>query len=170
MLLLNLFHKELLSPEPWSADRRSYCLTKRPAVCCVLSLVSSNDLQVSCLTSFSSSCPLTSIANSCVSALDSESEHLVQKAIDDMIARGKGDQGRGPMTVIIVAHRLSTVRSADCIFVVKEGQVVEQGSHNYLISNPDGAYSLLIRRQMEAQAGLENGNGVASHEESAAAL
>ena len=76
-----------------------------------------------------------------------------------MIARGKTEQGRGSMTVIIVAHRLSTVRSADCIFVVKDGRVVEQGRHDDLILNPDGAYSALIRRQMEAQASLENGNG-----------
>ena len=83
----------------------------------------------------------------------------MQQAIDDMIARGKGEQGQGAMTVIIVAHRLSTVRSADCIYVVKEGQVVEQGSHDDLIQNPEGAYTALIRRQMEAQAMLENGNG-----------
>lgn len=89
-------------------------------------------------------------------ALDAESEHLVEQAIDDMIARGKDEQGRGAMTVIIVAHRLSTVRSADCIYVVKDGQVVEQGRHDDLIQNSDGAYSSLIRRQMEAQARLEN--------------
>jgi len=92
-------------------------------------------------------------------ALDAESEHLVQQAIDGMIARGKDGQGRGAMTVIIVAHRLSTVRSADCIYVVKDGEVVEQGRHDDLIQNSDGAYSSLIRRQMEAQAMLENGNG-----------
>jgi len=70
------------------------------------------------------------------------------------------------MTVIIVAHRLSTVRSADCIFVIKEGNVVEQGRHEELIQNPDGAYSSLIRRQLEAQAMLENGalNGAANEE------
>lgn len=76
-----------------------------------------------------------------------------------MISRGKAEQGRGAMTVIIVAHRLSTVRSADCIYVVKDGRVVEHGRHDDLIQNPDGAYSALIRRQMEAQALLENGNG-----------
>jgi ABC-type multidrug transport system fused ATPase/permease subunit len=87
------------------------------------------------------------------SALDAESEHLVQQAIDDMLTRGKGESS---MTVIIVAHRLSTVRSADRIFVIREGQVVEEGSHDDLIDNPDGAYSALIRRQMQAQQSLEN--------------
>jgi ABC-type multidrug transport system fused ATPase/permease subunit len=84
------------------------------------------------------------------SALDAESEHLVQQAIDDMIERGKSGRGTGAMTVVIVAHRLSTVRSADCIFVVKEGKVVEQGKHEELL-NANGAYASLIHRQMSAQ-------------------
>ena len=87
------------------------------------------------------------------SALDAESEHLVQQAIDDMLTRGKGGNA---MTVIIVAHRLSTVRSADRIFVIREGQVVEEGSHDDLIDNPSGAYASLIKRQMQAQQSLEN--------------
>jgi ABC-type multidrug transport system fused ATPase/permease subunit len=87
------------------------------------------------------------------SALDAESEHLVQQAIDDMLTRGKGDSA---MTVIIVAHRLSTVRSADRIFVIRDGQVVEEGSHDDLIDNPEGAYSALIKRQMQAQQSLES--------------
>lgn len=81
----------------------------------------------------------------------------MQQAIDSMLARGKSEAGESPMTVIIVAHRLSTVRSADQIFVIKDGTVVEQGSHEVLVQNPDGAYSSLIRRQMEAQQKLESG-------------
>lgn len=50
------------------------------------------------------------------SALDAESEHLVQQAIDNMIARGG-------MTVILIAHRLSTVKRADKIVVIKGGKV-----------------------------------------------
>lgn len=97
------------------------------------------------------------IVDEATSALDAESEHLVQKAIDDMIARGKNNELGAPMTVIIVAHRLSTVRSADRIFVVKNGSVVEEGSHNELIANPTGAYASLIRRQLEAQQMLDSG-------------
>ena len=96
------------------------------------------------------------------SALDAESEHLVQKAIDDMLERGKSEAGNAQMTVLIVAHRLSTVRSADRIFVIKEGSLVEQGSHDELVQDPVGAYSSLIRRQMEAQEKLESGNGQSS--------
>jgi ABC-type multidrug transport system fused ATPase/permease subunit len=98
--------------------------------------------------------PKVLLLDEATSALDAESEHLVQQAIDDMLTRGKGEERA--MTVVIVAHRLSTVRSADCIFVIKDGQVVEQGTHDNLIQSPDGAYSALIRRQMLAQQTLEN--------------
>jgi ABC-type multidrug transport system fused ATPase/permease subunit len=52
------------------------------------------------------------------------------------------------MTVVIIAHRLSTVRSADCIFVVDDGKVVEQGNHEELIAKESGVYSGLVRRQL----------------------
>lgn len=58
------------------------------------------------------------------------SEHLVQQAIDDMLSRGKNDKA-GNMTVLIVAHRLSTVRNADKIFVVQGGKVVEGKSLSF---------------------------------------
>ena len=105
--------------------------------------------------------PKILLLDEATSALDAESEHLVQQAIDDMIARGKSEKGPGSMTVLIVAHRLSTVRNADTIFVVQDGQVVERGSHNALLTDPDGAYSALIRRQMQAQEKLESGNAEA---------
>lgn len=73
-----------------------------------------------------------------------------------MLARSRSD--RGAMTVLIVAHRLSTVRNADKIFLIEEGQVVEEGHHNQLIENVGGAYSALVRRQMEAQQKLEEGD------------
>lgn len=59
------------------------------------------------------------------------------------------------MTVMIVAHRLSTVRNADIIFVIKEGQVVEQGKHGDLLEDEDGYYASLIRRQMETKEKLD---------------
>jgi len=84
------------------------------------------------------------------SALDAESEHIVQSAIDDMINGQRsldGDQSRS-MTVVIVPHRLSTVRNADTIFVVDSGKVVEQGSHEELVARESGVYNGLIRRQL----------------------
>ena len=80
----------------------------------------------------------------------------MQSAIDDMLARGKNEDGGSSLTVLIVAHRLSTVRNADKIFVVQGGQVVEEGKHDDLLEQ-DGAYAQLIKRQMEAHSKLENG-------------
>jgi len=71
------------------------------------------------------------------SALDSESEQLVQEALSSLM------KGR---TSIIIAHRLSTVRDADEILVLADGQVVEQGTHNYLL-DLGGTYSLLAQTQ-----------------------
>jgi ATP-binding cassette subfamily B (MDR/TAP) protein 9 len=96
--------------------------------------------------------PRILLLDEATSALDAESEHLVQKSIDDMLAKGRHE-----MTVIVIAHRLSTVRNADKIYVIKDGQVVEAGAHSTLIDIPNGAYSALIRRQMQAQEKLENG-------------
>jgi len=59
------------------------------------------------------------------------------------------------MTVVVVAHRLSTVRNADVICVVEKGRVIESGNHVDLLKNESGAYSNLIRRQMNAQNKLD---------------
>ena len=50
----------------------------------------------------------------------------------------------------MIAHRLSTIRNADYIVVLKEGQIVEVGTHNELLSKEDGVYKKLISRQLEA--------------------
>merc|ERR1712070_96128 len=87
--------------------------------------------------------PKILILDEATSALDSESEYVVQKAIDDMISGQRsleGDPSRS-MTVVIVAHRLSTVRNADSIYVLNDGQVVEHGTHKELSSREDGIYT-----------------------------
>ena len=61
----------------------------------------------------------------------------------------------GGLTDTIPDSRLSTVRNADIIFVIKEGEVVEMGTHNSLLEDEDGAYASLIKRQMEAQQKLD---------------
>lgn len=75
------------------------------------------------------------------SALDAESEKSVQEALDRVMV------GR---TTVVVAHRLSTIRNADIIAVVQEGKIVETGSHDELISNPNSAYSSLLQLQEAA--------------------
>ena len=71
------------------------------------------------------------------SALDSESEHLVQEAIDKAVV------GR---TVIIVAHRLSTIRQADQIVVMDNHRIVDVGTHGDLMIK-SAKYQDLIKRQ-----------------------
>jgi len=53
-------------------------------------------------------------------------------------------QGR---TTITVAHRLSTIKKADCIFVIGDGAVLESGTHDDLLQNPNGAYACLVNAQ-----------------------
>ena len=74
------------------------------------------------------------------SALDAESEHLVQAAIDASLAQTR-------RTVIIIAHRLSTVKTADRILVVRGGRVIEEGTHDALLV-ARGTYWQLVQRQL----------------------
>ena len=71
------------------------------------------------------------------SALDTESEQKVQEALERLMA------GR---TTLMIAHRLSTVRGADRIYVIDAGRVVEQGNHASLIGH-GGLYARLARAQ-----------------------
>ncbi len=71
------------------------------------------------------------------SALDTESERVVQEALD------KARVGR---TTIVIAHRLSTIQDADWIYVMRNGEVVEQGLHNDLIGK-NGYYATLVENQ-----------------------
>lgn len=78
------------------------------------------------------------ILDEATSALDSATEKLVQSAITKM------QKGR---TTIIIAHRLSTIQNADRIIVLKEGEIIEQGSHEELIK-ASGEYANLNQQQL----------------------
>lgn len=77
------------------------------------------------------------ILDEATSALDNESERLVQSAINEMM------KGR---TSIVIAHRLSTIQHADRILVLKEGRIVEQGTHDALLAQ-SGVYRYLYDLQ-----------------------
>lgn len=84
--------------------------------------------------------PRVILLDEATSALDAESEYQVQQALDELIK--KGDR-----TIIVVAHRLSTIRDADEIIVMDKGVVMEKGTHKELI-DADGVYKKLVSRQL----------------------
>jgi ATP-binding cassette subfamily B protein len=84
--------------------------------------------------------PAILILDEATSSLDSESESLVQQALERLM-RGR--------TCFIIAHRLATVRSADRIFVIKEGDTVESGTHAELLEREDGLYRTLCELQFD---------------------
>lgn len=85
--------------------------------------------------------PTILLLDEATSALDAESEKSVQEALDRVMV------GR---TTVVVAHRLSTIRNADVIAVVQNGKIAETGSHEELISKPNGAYASLVQLQEAA--------------------
>ena len=78
------------------------------------------------------------ILDEATSSLDSESEALIQQAMERLMT------GR---TSIVIAHRLSTVRSLDRILLFDRGEIVEQGNHAALIARTGGIYRSLFERQ-----------------------
>lgn len=80
------------------------------------------------------------ILDEATSALDNKSEAVVQQAVDNLMK---------DRTVFIIAHRLSTVRHADKIIVVNYGKIVEQGTHDELLSKPDSIYASLYKTQLK---------------------
>ncbi|KAI4346695.1 hypothetical protein L6164_007568 [Bauhinia variegata] len=84
--------------------------------------------------------PSVLLLDEAASALDAESEHLVQGAMDSLMV------GR---TVLVIAHRVSTVIDADTIAVISDGQITESGTHEELLMK-DGIYSQLVRKQLQA--------------------
>ena len=79
------------------------------------------------------------ILDEATSALDNKSEAIVQQAIDNLMK---------DRTVIVIAHRLSTVQNADKIFVINSGEITEEGSHQELL-NKEGAYYTLYQAQFK---------------------
>ena len=79
------------------------------------------------------------ILDEATSSLDTESEKLVQEALE-FIMKGR--------TAIVIAHRLSTIQKADLIVVMQNGDIIEKGSHNHLISKKQAYYNLVKQQQI----------------------
>lgn len=78
------------------------------------------------------------VLDEATSALDNKSEAIVQQAIDNLMK---------DRTVLVIAHRLSTVRNADMIAVVNNGRIVERGTHKHLLEQ-EGEYAALYKTQL----------------------
>ncbi|KAJ1555502.1 hypothetical protein HK405_001296, partial [Cladochytrium tenue] len=82
--------------------------------------------------------PSILLLDEATSALDTQSERVVQKALDN------ASKNR---TTVVIAHRLSTIKNADLIVVMRDGEIVEQGTHQSLMAIPDGVYASLVAVQ-----------------------
>lgn len=79
--------------------------------------------------------PKILLLDEATSALDAESERVVQDALDKIMVN---------RTTVVVAHRLSTIKGADVIAVIKNGVISEKGKHEALINIKDGVYASLV--------------------------
>lgn len=82
--------------------------------------------------------PAILLLDEATSSLDAESERVVQEALDRLMV------GR---TTIVIAHRLATIKSVDCIYVLEKGVIVEKGTHDELSQSEDGVYKSLAKLQ-----------------------
>ena len=80
------------------------------------------------------------VLDEATSALDNKSEAIVQQAIENLMK---------DRTVLIIAHRLSTVRNADKIVVINYGEIVEQGTHEELMNKENSIYASLYKTQLK---------------------
>jgi len=90
--------------------------------------------------------PKIILLDEATSALDENSQEAVHKALSNLIAESKA-------TVVLVAHRLSTVVNADSICVIDQGKVLEQGNHEELVAH-GGVYASMVEKQTKKRADL----------------
>ena len=79
------------------------------------------------------------ILDEATSALDNDSERLIQAALERLMEN---------RTTFVIAHRLSTVESADCILVIENGRIIERGNHRQLLDQ-SGRYAELYSNQFD---------------------
>ncbi len=96
--------------------------------------------------------PRIILLDEATSALDENSQEAVQKALADLIEESQS-------TVVMVAHRLSTVVNADSICVIDKGRVLEQGNHQELANKPGGIYASMVSKQLSKQGDMLDQEG-----------
>jgi len=101
--------------------------------------LSAGQRQLLCIARVMLTSPPMLILDEATSSIDTRTEMRVQKAFAEMM------KGR---TVFVVAHRLSTIKECDVILVMKDGDIVEQGTHEALLSQ-NGFYATLYNSQFE---------------------
>lgn len=84
--------------------------------------------------------PSILVLDEATSALDTESEAKIQEAIERL---------KGKMTIIIIAHRMSTIRNADQVIVLEQGEIIQQGRFNELSQETSNVFSKMLGRQLE---------------------
>jgi len=87
--------------------------------------------------------PTILILDEATSSVDTATEKLIQEALDRLTAN---------RTTIAIAHRLSTLRKADRLIILKKGDVIQEGSHAELAEDEDGLYAKLLSMQQESQS------------------
>ena len=105
--------------------------------------LSQGQRQLLCIARVMLTSPPMLILDEATSSIDTRTEAKIQQAFDEMMT------GR---TSFVVAHRLSTIRSADCILMMRDGRIVEKGSHDELMAK-NGAYAALYNSQFAPTEG-----------------
>ncbi|KIH69013.1 ABC transporter, ATP-binding protein [Ancylostoma duodenale] len=82
--------------------------------------------------------PAVLILDEATSSLDSHSEDAIQETLRRIA---------GKLTVIVIAHRLTTIKNADRIYVIDNGKIVQSGTHTELLKDVDGHYFSLVSKQ-----------------------
>lgn len=85
--------------------------------------------------------PSVLILDEATSALDTENEAKIQEALERI---------KGQMTIIVIGHRLSTIKNADQVIVLEQGRIIQQGGFNQLASDKKGVLSHLLEKQLNA--------------------